>query len=79
MKPLSHLTATEAKGLRGLLFDLDDTVLDEGRLTEHAYGALFRLSRAGLRRVRRAPAALRRAAPLGRRACAHQRSYDRHR
>jgi HAD superfamily hydrolase (TIGR01484 family) len=51
MKPLSDLTAGVANALKGVLFDLDDTLLDGGLLTEHAYGALWRLSRAGLRLV----------------------------
>ena len=34
MKPLTLLDAAEVSGLTGLLFDLDDTFLDEGRLTE---------------------------------------------
>jgi HAD superfamily hydrolase (TIGR01484 family) len=37
--------------LHGVLFDLDDTLLDGGLLTETAYRALFRLRRAGLRLV----------------------------
>jgi HAD superfamily hydrolase (TIGR01484 family) len=48
MRPLSQLPASEARSLRGVLFDLDDTLLDDGLLTEKAYGALFRLARAGL-------------------------------
>ncbi len=48
MKPLASLERAEAAGLAGLLFDLDDTFLDDGRLTETAYAALGRLSRAGL-------------------------------
>ena len=51
MKPLTSLERAEATRLVGVLFDLDDTFLDEGRLTEAAYGALFRLARAGLRLV----------------------------
>ena len=51
MKPLASLERAEAKGLVGILFDLDDTFLDEGALTEGAYAALFRLSRAGFRLV----------------------------
>ena len=43
MKPISELTPAEAKDLSGLLFDLDDTLLDEGQLSEAAYSALFRL------------------------------------
>ena len=48
MKPLADLDRAEAAGLTGLLFDLDETFLDDGRLTETAYAALGRLSRAGL-------------------------------
>jgi len=49
MRPLATLDRTEALGLDGLLFDLDDTLLDHGKLTELAYSALFRLREAGLR------------------------------
>ncbi len=38
----------EARALRGVLFDLDDTLLDHGKLTEAAYSALFRLRESGL-------------------------------
>lgn len=48
LKPLSSLSADEARSLRGLLFDLDDTVLSHGLLTEAAYGAMWRLRGAGL-------------------------------
>lgn len=48
MKPIAALTAREASQLRGVAFDLDDTLLDHGRLLEAAYSALFRLSEAGL-------------------------------
>ena len=41
MKPLSELR--DAKSLRGLLFDIDDTLTTEGRLTAEAYAALERL------------------------------------
>ncbi len=51
MKPLSALTADDVAPLAGVVFDLDDTLLDHGRLTEGAYGALFRLREAGLRLV----------------------------
>ncbi len=43
------MSADEAKGLSGVLFDLDDTLLDHGVLTESAYSALWALSRGGLR------------------------------
>lgn len=48
MKPVSLLTTDEASRLRGVLFDLDDTVLTHGRLTRGAYDAICRLSEAGL-------------------------------
>ncbi len=48
MKPIAELPAEEARGLSGLLFDLDDTLLDHGRLGEAAYSALFRLRESGL-------------------------------
>ena len=51
MKPLSALQRVEALRLSGVLFDLDDTFLDEGVVTERAYAALGRVSRAGLRLV----------------------------
>ena len=45
MKPLAELRG--ANRLRGLLFDIDDTLTTEGRLTAEAYAALERLKRAG--------------------------------
>ena len=45
MKPLAELRGAER--LRGLLFDIDDTLTTEGRLTAEAYGALERLRQAG--------------------------------
>jgi HAD superfamily hydrolase (TIGR01484 family) len=48
VKPLSALSRDEALGLSGLLFDLDDTLLDHGRLTPHAFEALHALDSAGL-------------------------------
>ena len=47
MKPLTELT--EPGRIQGLLFDIDDTLTTEGRLTAEAYGALERLKRAGRR------------------------------
>ena len=49
MRPLAELAAAEARELSGVLFDLDDTLLDHGRLPEEAYRSLFRLKDAGLR------------------------------
>jgi len=51
MRPLHALSAGEARRLTGLVFDLDDTLLDHGALSEAAYGALFRLRASGLRLV----------------------------
>jgi len=45
---ISALTREEAARLRGVAFDLDDTLLDHGRLHEATYSALFRLVEAGL-------------------------------
>lgn len=51
MLPLSRMPAEHARGLAGLLFDLDDTVLDHGRLTAAAYRALCALAETDLRLV----------------------------
>jgi HAD superfamily hydrolase (TIGR01484 family) len=48
MLPISALSVAEAARLRGVAFDLDDTLLDHGRLAEATYSALFRLVEAGL-------------------------------
>jgi len=45
MKPLSELRG--ASRLRGLLFDIDDTLTTEGRLTAEAYAALERWQASG--------------------------------
>ena len=50
-RPLAELSKDEAKRITGLVFDLDDTLLDHGSLAEDAYSALFRLREAGLRLV----------------------------
>jgi HAD superfamily hydrolase (TIGR01484 family) len=46
MKPLAQMPAAER--IRGLLFDIDDTLTTDGRLTAEAYAAME-----GLRRARR--------------------------
>lgn len=51
MKALGALDPDEARRLRGVLFDLDDTFLSHGTLTREAYGALWDLRDAGLRLV----------------------------
>ena len=51
MKPLATLAQHEARRLRGVLFDLDDTLLTHGVLTREAYEALWSLRDAKLRLV----------------------------
>jgi len=51
MLPLSQLAPDEARSLDGLLFDLDDTLLDRGELRAETYLALSRLARSGMRLV----------------------------
>jgi HAD superfamily hydrolase (TIGR01484 family) len=51
MRPLSALIPEEAHRLRGVLFDLDDTVLTHGVLTRAAFDALWDLRDAGLKLV----------------------------
>ncbi len=51
MKPLHELTAADVAPLAGVLFDLDDTLLDHGHLREVAYGSLFRLREAGFKLI----------------------------
>ncbi|MGH8692525.1 MAG: HAD-IIB family hydrolase [Burkholderiales bacterium] len=48
MKPLAEL---EARGVRAVLVDVDETLTTAGKLTAAAYGALERLQRAGLKVV----------------------------
>jgi HAD superfamily hydrolase (TIGR01484 family) len=48
VQPIARLSTVEAARLRGVCFDLDDTLLDHGRLLEGTYSALFRLAEAGL-------------------------------
>jgi HAD superfamily hydrolase (TIGR01484 family) len=48
MRPIKELDRDAARGLAGILFDLDDTLLDSGQLTERAYSSLHRLHEAGL-------------------------------
>ena len=51
MRDLKFIQPHEARRLRGLLFDLDDTFLDHGQLTADAYAALHRARDAGLVRI----------------------------
>lgn len=47
MKPLSQFPAENIGRIRGVLFDIDDTLTTEGRLTAEAYTALSELKAAG--------------------------------
>lgn len=49
--PLSALTADEARRLRGILFDIDDTVTHHGRIVPAAFAAMAEAREAGLRMV----------------------------
>jgi HAD superfamily hydrolase (TIGR01484 family) len=51
VKPVSDLDPQEAHRLRGLLFDLDDTLLSHGLLIRAAYDALWDMHDAGLKLV----------------------------
>ena len=48
MQPLDAFDAGARRALRGVLLDIDDTLTTDGSLTAAAYGALERLTRAGL-------------------------------
>ncbi len=48
MRPLDRLRTEEARRTEGLIIDLDDTVLDHGRLGEEAFAALHRAERSVL-------------------------------
>jgi len=48
MRNIADFDREAARSLAGVLFDLDDTLLDSGRLSENAYASLYRLREAGL-------------------------------
>jgi hypothetical protein len=48
VRDLSSLTTAEARGLERVLFDLDDTFLEEGRVVPEALASLVALAEAGL-------------------------------
>ncbi len=48
MKPFSQLPRADARRLRYVLCDIDDTITTDGKLTADAYTALWRLHDAGL-------------------------------
>ena len=48
MKSLSMISVDRLKGIKAVAFDIDDTITVEGRVTDDAYHALWRLHDAGL-------------------------------
>ncbi|MCY7387324.1 MAG: HAD-IIB family hydrolase [Burkholderiales bacterium] len=48
MRPLAAFSLESRAGIRGVLFDIDDTLTTEGRLTADAYAAVEALKNAGL-------------------------------
>jgi HAD superfamily hydrolase (TIGR01484 family) len=48
MRALAEFPDSARRAIRGVLFDIDDTLTTEGRLTAEAYAAIERLQRAGL-------------------------------
>ncbi len=48
MRPVSALSVVEARAVRFVLFDIDDTITEEGRLLRVAYEAIWSLSDAGI-------------------------------
>ena len=48
MKPISELDRQSAQKLQYVLFDIDDTITNDGKLTAEAYNALWALREAGL-------------------------------
>lgn len=48
MRRITELTVRQARSLKYVLCDIDDTITDNGKLTEAAYSSLWKLSEAGL-------------------------------
>ena len=48
MKPIIEMTQSQARGIRFILMDIDDTLTNGGKLLPPAYGALWKLKEAGL-------------------------------
>ena len=49
MLPITNLTRDEARRVRTVLTDIDDTLTNDGKLPAEAYSALWRLREAGIR------------------------------
>jgi hydroxymethylpyrimidine pyrophosphatase-like HAD family hydrolase len=48
LKSIQELGADSARGIRFVLFDIDDTITEDGLLLPESYDAMWRLRRAGL-------------------------------
>jgi HAD superfamily hydrolase (TIGR01484 family) len=48
MRPIAELTSVQARAVRYVLMDIDDTLTEGGKLPAEAYAALWRLREAGL-------------------------------
>lgn len=48
MKPLTAFSIEARRALRGVFFDIDDTLSSEGRITAEAYGGMQQLQQGGL-------------------------------
>ena len=48
MEPLKNISSFALKRLKAVLFDVDDTITNYGKLTDTAYSAMWKLYRAGL-------------------------------
>ncbi len=51
MRPLAELAPDACHQLLGVVFDIDDTITEDGRILEASYAALWRLHQAGLHLV----------------------------
>ncbi len=51
MRPVASLSAEEASSVRFVLFDIDDTITEDGRLLRESYDAIWSLSEAGVAAV----------------------------
>ncbi|MGZ3652697.1 MAG: HAD-IIB family hydrolase [Bdellovibrionota bacterium] len=49
--PLEKLSKKVCRSIKGIFSDIDDTLTHQGKLTEDAYSALWKLRRAGLRMI----------------------------
>ena len=48
LKPIASISNEEARGIRYILMDIDDTLTTDGKLQAESYAALWRLHEAGL-------------------------------